>query len=292
MASLLVLGTLASPRAVFAQVDLRYEATLTATDLDYQAINWFIQATGPGCEPPSEYTLSRSTEQRMTVQSEPVVLHVVDAPSVDFLHYSLAAVPDRLRDLWGLSQRFLEDPDDTALAMPVTIRVSRSIDSPASGEEPPVKSFGPESCSDNEPTEVIPPDCGERSFRAWMAMVQQGLESLRTGNVPVPMHMGALGGAPARLDGLYKNCPGPLPWPGSLTEDPDATVVNGTLPSNEDIQRVAREWTSDHKAGRFDITGTAHRNTSEVGRLRNHSYSWTLTLCPMDKDGATPPGCP
>jgi hypothetical protein len=273
--------------------DLRYKATLKATDLDYSATNRRDVASGPGCDGTQVTLTNSSSQQSLSVVSRPVVLHVVDAPSVQYLKYSLAAVPDELRDLWGIAEQFLMDPTDTAFALPVTIRVSRANHTPARGERPPPLNTQSDACSKGE-TGREPPanDCGQRQFDAWMAMIQEGLESLWTGDAPVPLHLRDLGRSPARQDRLYKNCSGPEPWPGSFVDDPETVISKGTLPSKADIERVAREWTTDHKPGRFDIKGGALLRIVRPGTLRDRGYTWTLTLCPMDKDGNTPPLCP
>ena len=273
--------------------DLRYRATLKATDIDYAASNLRIEMSGPGCDPPQTITQSSSTHQSMFVTSQPVVLHVVDAPAVGFLEYSLAAVPDVLRALWGLDLQFREHATETAFAVPVTIRVSRENHQPARGARPPARTTEAGACSKGEEDRRPPPDdCGSRTFKAWMAMVQQGLDELWTSSAPVPLHLQELSLSPARDQRLYENCPGPALWPGSLVEDRGTVVTRGKLPLKAELERVAREWTADHTPGRFVIVGSAHLDTVEPGRLRDHRYVWTLTLCPMDKDGVTPPDCP
>jgi hypothetical protein len=108
----------------------------------------------------------------------------------------------------------------------------------------------------------------------------------------VPLHLPDLGRSAARRDRLYQNCDGPDPWPGSFVNEPGAVVNPGKLPIKGVIEGVARDWATEHKPGRVVIQGSARLSTVEPGRLRNRSYAWTLTLCPMDRDGNTPPLCP
>jgi hypothetical protein len=269
----------------------RYKAVLKGTDLDYQASHLRYELTGPGCDPPVIMVVTSSTRQSLRVESEPVELSALDAPTVLPPGYALAQISDDLGNLWGLSSHLLESPTKTAFALPVTIRVSRSHNQPARGELPSVLRV-PGPCSEKERGGPPPNDCGDRTFKSWMGMRQRDGADIWPSDAPIPVHLRDMGQGSSRIPELYQSCPGPDPWPGNFVDDSGATVIMGTLPSKEAIEQVSTDWVVDHKPGRFDIKGTARLDQDEPGFLRHRSYSWTLTLCPMDKDGNTPPGCP
>lgn len=271
--------------------DFRYRATLQANDVDHLSTYWELNLSGEGCDPPSVQTLWTSTDQLISVRSRPVEVHLVDAWQAD-TGYSLAGVPDVLRSLWGLQGRFETDPAGTAFAMPIVLRIDRQTQRPGRGERPELRVFPPESCSEPEPRGPRPEDCGWRTLDGWIAAVQRGETGLWTGDPPVPMHLLDIGARSSRGRATWRNCTGPDPWPGDFIDDPDAVTTLGRLPSKDDLERVSREWAGSHTPGRFDISGQATLETREVGRLRTRSYTWTITLCPLDKAGQVPPLCP
>jgi hypothetical protein len=58
------------------------------------------------------------------------------------------------------------------------------------------------------------------------------------------------------------------------------------------LNKVVDDWVQEDKPGSIEIDGTATLNTIQPGSLTDATYNWTLTMCPLNSDGETPPGCP
>jgi hypothetical protein len=58
------------------------------------------------------------------------------------------------------------------------------------------------------------------------------------------------------------------------------------------LTKVYFDWATDGIAGKIEIKGSADLQYSRPGTLINDYFDWTLTMCPLNKDGQPPPGCP
>jgi hypothetical protein len=132
-----------------------------------------------------------------------------------------------------------------------------------------------------------------RKYPAWVAMSQRGADQLWPIGSSLPAILKDIGYSSPRLDRLYKNCSGPTPWPGAFADnETGATMTLGKLPPLATLTKLANDWSLDGKPGKIEIDGRADLNQSQPGNLTNDSYAWTLTICPLNKDGQPPPDCP
>ena len=232
-----------------------------------------------------------STSQDLSVDSQPVDLYVHEAAEAGPLGYLLLPQFDVLTLQNGLSG----GGRNTALAglfdMPISVPVGRTNSTPADGEVPDVYDIASGGCSGGG--ESGPPaDCGNRTYDSWLAMSQSGADELWPVPATLPAYLQSIGYSEARLESLYHQCPGPRPWPGDFANDSGAVVTPGKLPSLEALNKVADDWVQEDKAGSIEIHGTATLSFNGSGNLTDKNYDWTLTLCPLNSDGETPPNCP
>jgi hypothetical protein len=65
----------------------------------------------------------------------------------------------------------------------------------------------------------------------------------------------------------------------------------GNLPSLDDLNKVGWEWYHQHQPNMIVTRGGARLDTVQPGELEQNLFSWTLTLCPLDRNGQVPEGC-
>jgi hypothetical protein len=266
----------------------QFRATFIAGERDYQASNIMDSLAAAPCSRAPE---TNSTSQELRVDSQPVDLYVHEDENAGPLGYQLIPQFDVLTLQNGLNG----GGRITALAglfdMPISVRVGRFNSTPAAGEVPDVYDIASGACSGGG--ESGPPaDCGNRTYDSWLQMSQSGADELWPNPSSLPAYLQSIGYSEARLESLYLNCSGPSPWPGNFSTDGGAVVTHGKLPSLEALNKVADDWVQDEKPGSIEIDGSATLNVNGAGNLTNNSYNWTLTLCPLNSDGETPPNCP
>ena len=266
----------------------QFRATFIAGDRDYQASNIEDSLASAPCSRAPE---TNSTSQELRVDSQPVDLYVHESADAAPLYYQLIPQFDTLTLQNGLS----DSSRNTALVglfdMPITVRVGRFNSTPAAGDVPDVYDIASGGCTGGG--EGGPPaDCGNRTYDSWLQMSQSGADELWPNPSTLPAYLQSIGYSDARLESLYKNCSGPRPWPGNFVSDGGAVVTRGKLPSLETLNKVVDDWIQEDKPGSIEIDGSATLNVNEPGSLTDNSYNWTLTLCPLNTDGETPPNCP
>lgn len=260
---------------------------LKADQSEYSASHFMNSARG--C--PSPPTTS-SISQTLKVFSEKVEVRVVEAPELQPLGYILIPAFDVLTLQNGLTGGGRSAAALGLFDMPVSVEVRRSNDKPATRDIPPVRDFADNTCAGGQGGTPPPGDCGLRTYPAWMAMSQRGADELWPMSSSLPAILKDLGYQSPRFERLYKNCSGPTPWPAAFAEQSGATMVRGKLPSLATLTKVSEEWAVDGVAGKIVIEGSADLHEVRPGRLVNDFIEWKLTMCPLNKDGQTPPDCP
>jgi len=268
--------------------ELVFRAFLMGSENDYHASHLMNSGATPPCQGGA---VTASQSQRMRVDSGATDIEVVDDATTP-AGYRLTALFDQLvlqLNTIGLAR-------DLAAAgyfdLPVTVEVVRANSNPASGNVPAVLDLATPGCADGGPGGNNLSDCGRREYQTWMAMrLGPGTTIWPDGSL-LPRVLSGVGYSPLRLDSLYRNCSGPRPWPGAIKGEQGSAATFGTLPTRDALQKVWDDWARDGKAGQLDIDGDATRNVNQQGQLVEDAYLWTLTLCPVDKDGKIPPGCP
>jgi hypothetical protein len=266
--------------------DLMFKATLKGDDKHYDSAN--LQDTG--CHTPA---FTKSVDQTLRIASQQTEIRVVEAPGLG-LGYVLTPNQDALALQNGITGSGRSNAAVGLFDLPSTIQVSRSNDEPATGDIPPLVDLKSTFCPGGDTGHSPPPkDCGERSYKTWLAMEQTGIDQLWPVGSTLPATLKDLGRDSGRLERLYKNCYGPTPWPGTFIEGSrNPRVTKGKLPALAAITKVGKDWYYDKLPGRIDIVGTAVVDSVDPGSLEYDTYTWTLTLCPLNADGQTPPGCP
>lgn len=278
-----------------ARVDLKdlrcdrlFRATLVAGDRHYDASHHMNSA--PEC--PSPATTS-STDQDLTVASEYADLNLVETPEAQGVGYRLTPVFDVLMLENGMAITGRRNVEIGLFDLPVTVDVRRAKDRPASGEVPDVRDSRDKTCAGGGGGTPPPEECGRREYKSWMAMSLTGPDEIWPIASVLPATLRGIGNFGARFELLYRNCAGPTPWPGAFAPDGGgATVTRGKLPSLQKITQVADDWFNKGIPGKIEIDGGATLNEARLGFLQTNRYAWTLTLCPLDRDGNPPPGCP
>jgi hypothetical protein len=266
--------------------DLTFKATFKSDDVHYDA----TRLTDSGCHTP-EFT--NSTDQTLRVDSQPEELRVVEAPGVG-PGYVLTPTLDLQALQNGITTGGRSNAAVGLFDLGITVGVTRFHNDPATGDLPPVLDIASTFCPGGDGGHTPPPkDCGARTYKSWLAIQQSGANELWPVASSMPALFKGLGRDSGRLDLLYRNCPGPTPWPGAFAENGGAQqMTKGKLPTLDVISKVAKDWYYDKVSGRLEITGSASVDTVAPGDLENSEFSWTLTLCPENADGETPPDCP
>lgn len=266
-----------------------FRAYLLGSENDYHASHLVDSLAARPC---SRTPVTSSQDQRLTLKSEPVDVALVEDSTAPG-GYRLTALFDQLQlqlDPTGQLQRDL--PAVGMFDLPVTVTVSRSNPKPASGAVPAVFDVRSGACAGGNGGSPPPADCGLRTYKTWMAMVLGPGTTLWPGASRLPRTLSGIGYSELRLDSLYRLCSGPTPWPGAYRDASGSSAMYGPVPPLAAMQKVADDWLHDARPGQIDIDGGVTRNMNQPGTLVSDAYLWTLTLCPLDKDGKTPPGCP
>jgi hypothetical protein len=265
----------------------QFLAKLTGDQQEYDASNFMNSARS--CPSPATTT---SNKQTLNVVSENVEVRVVDAPELQPLGYLLVPSFDVLTLQNGLTGGGRGGAAAGLFDLPVTVGVDRSHHTPATGPVPQLLDFKDSTCAGGNDSTPPPADCGRRSYPAWLAMNETGNDDLWPISSSLPVLLKDLGYQSVRLDKLYKNCPGKTPWPGLFVDEAGGTKVPGKLPPLATLTKVYFDWATDGIAGKIEIKGSADLQYSRPGTLINDYFDWTLTMCPLNKDGQPPPGCP
>lgn len=259
---------------------------LTARQVEYHASH--LMNSARGCPAPPS---TSSDEQTLTIKSEKVEVTLLEDPTYVPLGYLLIPSFDALIAHYGLSGRGRSAAAVGLFDLPVKVEVYRANDRPATGEVPELRDTADNTCASDGGTPP-PSDCGFREYSAWLAMSQIGANELWPISSSLPALLKDLGYQANRLDRLYKNCTGPTPWPGAFAQQSGAASTRGKLPSLAELSKVANDWINDGTPGSIDISGRADRDEARPGALFDDEFTWTLTLCPLNRDGQPPPDCP
>jgi hypothetical protein len=264
--------------------EAEFLASFKGDQREYLATN--IMSTGTCAFGPT----SESTNQDLRINSSVTVgLRLVEAKGSE-VGYTFVPTFDPIVAASGLSG----GRSSAAVGMfdlPVTIRVFRFNDRPATDEVPKPRDIQAPGCSTGGGGGGEPADCGERAYPAWLAMSFAKRNEVWPQKSSLPVLLGDLGYTTTRLDRLYRRCPGPEPWPGAFLETGGVTAW-GNAPDFATLTAVANDWRLNKKEGRVVIEGSASYEAGVVGRFDRDDYAWTLTLCPLNSDGAPPPNCP
>ena len=265
--------------------DLLFRATFGAGDNYYGAIHLMNSGATPPCRT-APFTVD--TDQSLAIESPPIDVAVVELLSVSG-GYALQPIPDPLAVL-GVSPFQFGALSPSYLTLPIGVDVRRYKHRPAQQDIPDVYDLASPGCADSPNGGPVAEDCGIRQYRAWLALRDRdgGLWPSDAGLPPVLASMGS----PLQLDRLYRNCTGPTPFPGRIATIETVQPTVGALPALGDLQDVSNAWRSEQRPGRIEITGTVTFNRNEPGSFVRASYTWTLTLCPINSDGDVPPNCP
>ena len=269
--------------------DLRCEpsfmVSFRASQNEYGASNVSNSLAHTPC---SRAPYTASTTQRMTVDGDQVEVRAVEGGSA--VGYILVPAFDAMTVQDGMSGGGRAAGAVGLFDVPIAVDLFRTHSQPADGDIPPVLDLPDDSCPGGDSGHTERPDCGHRDYRAWLALKQDGNELWPTAS-SLPATLGAIGYNQPRLDKLYKLCPGPWPWPGTVGDEPHATKKPGKLPGYPALQQVYDDWVGQGKPGKLEITGTADVDWVEAGSYDKSDFTFELKLCPIDADGVVSPGC-
>jgi hypothetical protein len=271
--------------------DPGFIAFFSADQVEYGASNIMDSVVDPPCSRAAE---TSSIDQSLKVDGEKVGLRVVEAPESP-LGYVLVPEFDVLTLQGGLRGGGRASGAVGMFDIPITVRVERGNSRPARAAVPAVIDIPFRACPGGDVGHSPEPnDCGARQFPSWLAISQQGNRELWPVGSSLPFALADLGYQSPRLDLLYKRCSGPKPWPGGFVDQnqPGTTIKRGRAPSRETLASVWTHWVSDGTPDKVTITGSAEWKFNVPGTLVDDWFDWTLTLCPVTKDGDTPPDCP
>jgi hypothetical protein len=268
----------------------QFRAWLQSGEPDYQAAHLQNSAAAAPC---SRAAFTTSTTQQVDVDSQGVDLNLVEtSPQPGSLGYLLVPVFDKLTLQGGLTGGGRRAVDIGMFDLPIDVAVQRTYARPASGQVPPVYDLASPACADAPGGGNNRLDCGSREYNSWIAIaLASGNQIWPIGSV-MPRTLRDVGRSSQLLALLYQNCPGPEPWPGWFAEDQRAAVTPGLMPPLADLWKVSDDWTHDKKPGKVEIDGHAELYQNVPGGLKDYRFTWTLTLCPLNKDGEPPPNCP
>ena len=269
----------------------QFRVTFSGDQAEYGASNIMDSIVNPPC---SRLPITGSQDQSLRIDSTaPVDVHVVEAQSQAPLGYLLVPNFDVLTVQNGLTGGGRGGAAVGLFDMPVKVQVTRHNSQPASGDVPAVLDIPIQACPGGSPGGSGPlNDCGIRTYNAWLAMSERNGNALWPIGSSLPTILRDIGYSQVRLDKLYQSCSGPTPWPGAFVDESGGTVVAGPLPTLDQLTQVWKDWVTDGKANKIEIDGSAELKTNQPGTLANDWFKWTLTLCPLDKDGQVPPDCP
>lgn len=271
--------------------DLHCEAAFlvdfSAKQNEYGASNLQDSIVDPPC---SRAPFTSSTSQDLHVNSDKVEVRVIEDPSLP-LGYVLVPGFDVLTLQNGMSGGGRAAGATGLFDVPIVVDMTRFHSQPASGDIPPVFDFQDKPCAGGDGGNgQRKDDCGGRTYRAWIAMSQNGSE-LWPANSSLPTTLRDLGYSEPRLELLYKSCSGPRPWPGAIADQAHAVKKPGRMPALAALQKVSDDWRASGTPGSLEITGTASVDWVDPGHLDKDDYLWILTLCPLNNDGVPSPDC-
>jgi hypothetical protein len=264
-----VMPTAAPPLAVF-------RATLTATQTEHLGELLKVIIDPPNSNPACRDGLeSNSTDQVLTLTSDPVDVDPVDVDLVQFTGP---------QEGWGDQTSFLvlhgRTVDDITsygppaemnptmlFSLPTTVGVRQTHSRPATGDLPPDPYVFRDPCGSGgsgDGPAPSPADCSNRQFHAdtWVTIPTPGTLSMFAGGIPDD------------AQSSFDDCSGSVKMEaGMFTNGDDGdtfSVTGGDFPAAELL---------DATVGQVTVPGHADGRFVQPGTLTAYDLSWTLTLC-------------